>query len=48
MKIKEKIKQIKQNTNKSIRAKLFLIMIITIMAIVIILTFINSLITESY
>lgn len=47
-KIKEFFKSKKENLNKSLRTKLFLIMTITIMAIVLALVLVNSIIVESY
>ncbi len=47
-KIKEFFKNKKENLNKSLRTKLFLIMTITIMAIVLALVLVNSIIVESY
>lgn len=47
-KVKEFFKTKKENLNKSLRTKLFLIMTITIMAIVLALVLVNSIIVESY
>ena len=47
-KIKEFFKSKKENLNRSLRTKLFLIMTITIMAIVLALVLVNSIIVESY
>ena len=47
-KIKEFFKNKKENLNRSLRTKLFLIMTITIMAIVLALALVNSIIVESY
>ena len=46
-KIKEFFKSKKENLNRSLRTKLFLIMTITIMAIVLALVLVNSIIVES-
>lgn len=47
-KIKEFIKEGKDNITKSVRVKLFFIMTTTIMAIILLLIFVNSFIIESY
>jgi len=46
--IKEFIKERKEDITKSVRVKLFFIMTITIMAIILMLIFVNSFIIESY
>ena len=47
-KIKEFIKERKEDVTKSVRVKLFFIMTTTIMAIILLLIFVNSFIIESY
>ena len=47
-KIKEFIREKKEDVNKSVRVKLFFIMTSTIMAIILMLIFVNSFIIESY